>query len=102
MVQAKKPVSIPHWKVRCVSIATLCAHTLSAIILIISGITILVYYSYIMLGNLPSPVQLLQLNYSIYLFGGSAVFLFLYSTKLKERIEDWLGIKRVPAIARRG
>jgi hypothetical protein len=94
-LEAKRPIPEKNWLIKCVSAVITCVHALSAILLVVSAFSVLYYYILIMFGNLPSPLQILQLNYSIYVLGGSTVFLFLYSAKIQERIETWLGIREI-------
>lgn len=96
MIKAKTPVIIKRdWRLICSSILIGFAHCVCIILLLISGITIILRYTDLMLSYSVSAAQLLQLNYSLPIFTGSAVFLFLYSSKVSDLIKKWLHVKTV-------
>ena len=63
------------------------------ILLIISGYIILLEYSSIILGNLPSETQKIKLDYSITIFAGSAIFLLVYTHEFKKIVNKIFNVK---------
>ncbi len=95
----KKPIDVPaNWKTICASIIVSVIPTFVALILAVSGTKLVWEYALILLGNLPSPVEKLALDYSLTIFAGSAIFLLLYLRSMRETVNHLFNLKPVVPI----
>jgi len=71
------------------------------VFLIISGLTVIFQYSQIMLGILPNSIEKMRLDYSMSVFAGTVLFLFIYQIKFEDIVHEIFNVKRVRSLNRK-
>lgn len=98
MVKARKPVEKTHALAKsCLALIGI-VHAAAVILIVVSGSIIIWNYYSIISGNLPTEIEKIQLDYSISIFAGAAIYLLVYAYKTEEIIKTLFHVKEVPPI----
>ncbi|MBU0532994.1 hypothetical protein KKB44_05880 [Candidatus Micrarchaeota archaeon] len=95
-LKPRKPKKIPpSRKVICASLLLGAIHLLAFVLVLVSGTVIILQYVNIIFGTLPSEIQKVQLDYSLSIFGASALYLLVYAYEAEKLVKKIFRVKNV-------
>ena len=96
MVKALPPIEVSaSLRTKLVSGLITIVRLVVIVFLIVSGLTVILQYSQVMLGTHPSDIEKMRLDYSMSVFAGTVLFLLIYQFKFEDIVHDIFNVKRV-------